>query len=155
VIRLRSVKTTMAHLEHVIHVDRSPIEIWRVLIDVERWSEWTETVRRIERQSGAGFAVGSAYRISQPSLLPATWRVTRIDEGRAFDWETRPLPGARIVGSHALEADAAGTRVVLAIRSEGPLAALLAPVFVPVSRRNLPIEAEGLKRRCEVGVRSA
>ena len=145
----------MAHLEHSIHVDRPPSEVWRVMIDVERWAEWTATVRSIERNSGSGFAVGSVYRISQPSLLPALWHVTRIDDGRAFDWETRPMPGARVVGSHALEADATGTRVVLSVRSVGPLAFLLAPVLVPMSRRNLPIEAEGLKRRCEALARSA
>ena len=145
----------MAHLEHSIHIDRPPSAVWRVMIDVERWAEWTATVRSIERKSGAGFDVGSVYRISQPSLLPAMWRVTRVDEGRVFDWETRPLPGTRIVGSHAVEADATGTRVVLSVRSEGPLAALLTPVFVPMSRRNLPIEAEGLKRRCEALPRSA
>jgi uncharacterized membrane protein len=144
----------MVQLEHIIHVNRPPSEVWRVMTDVERWPEWTATVRHIVRRSGSGFAVGSAYRISQPSLLPATWRVTRIDEDRAFDWETRPLPGARIVGSHSVEADATGTRVTLAVRSEGPLAPLLSPAFVPMSRRNLPIEAEGLKRRCEAGARS-
>jgi uncharacterized membrane protein len=139
----------MTVLEQSIEIARPLLEVWRVMTDVERWPEWTPTVRSLERKSGAAFAVGSVYRIVQPGLMPAAWRVTRIDEGRAFDWETRPMPGARIVGSHSLEPNGSGTRVVLAVRSEGWLAPLLASIVVPVSRRNLPIEAAGLKRRCE------
>jgi uncharacterized membrane protein len=145
----------MAYIEHTVRIDRPPAEVWRTLADVERWAEWTKTVRSIERRSGAGFAVGSTYRVAQPGLAPATWRITRIETGRVFDWETRPFPGTRVVGSHALAAEGDATRVTLSIRSEGPLAFLLVPVLVPMSRRNLPIEAEGLKQRSEAIRREA
>jgi hypothetical protein len=54
------------------------------------------------------------------------------------------------VAGHVIEPEASGSKVTLSITTRGLLAALFAPLIVRTSRRNMQIEAEGLKRRSEV-----
>ena len=44
-------------------IDAPPEVVWRVLIDVERWPEWTPTTDRIERLDEGEFRLGSRARM--------------------------------------------------------------------------------------------
>ena len=35
-----------------------------------------------------GLTVGHAARLKQPKLRTATWKITAVDEGRSFTWES-------------------------------------------------------------------
>src|SRR5262249_37620640 len=75
-----------------ISVDiHAPMEkVWRVMSEVERWPEWTATVKRVVRldgRVGAPLGIGDRFRVSQPKLLPAVWTVTTLDLGRSFTWK--------------------------------------------------------------------
>ena len=136
-------------LDVMVTIDAPPAQVWAVLADVERWPEWTASMRRVQPLDPGAFGVDSRAHIRQPRLLPMVWRVTDFEPRRGFAWETRGL-GATTVADHRLVADDRhGTTVMLTVRQTGPLARLFSPWTAKLVRRYLEMEAQGLKRRCE------
>ncbi|MEU4470025.1 SRPBCC family protein [Micromonospora sp. NPDC023888] len=124
-------------------------QVWAVLVDVQRWPEWTASVSRVERGESGPLAVGATARLTQPKLRPAVWRVTELTEGRGFTWVS-DTPGVRTAGEHRLLPLPDGrTRVELAIAQSGPLAGLIGRLYGGLLRRYLRLEADGLQHRCE------
>ena len=133
------------------HVDiaAGPEEVWAVLVDVERWPEWTASMSKVERLDGGPFAVGSRVRIKQPRLPPTVWKVTALDPGQAFSWNAES-PGVTTVADHRVTPAGPGVvKVTLGIRRSRPLAPVIDALFGRITRRYVAMEAEGLKRRCE------
>jgi uncharacterized membrane protein len=135
-------------IEARIEIVAPPDVVWPVLVDVERWPEWTESITSLERLDRAAFGIGSRVRIRQPKLKPVVWRVSEFQEGRFFTWETRSV-GLFTVGRHAIEPSARGSVVTLTIDQKGWLGSLLKPFFIGITQRYVQMEAQGLKRRCE------
>ncbi len=125
-----------------------PEQIWPVLIDVERWHEWTPSITSIERLETGPLMLGSTARIRQPRLLAMIWHVTEIQQRRGFVWETRNW-GAHTVGEHWITPQPGGTQLVLRVRQSGLLVPLFGWWVADLTRRYMDMEAEGLKRRCE------
>jgi uncharacterized protein YndB with AHSA1/START domain len=69
-----------------VEIKTPPEHVWEVLADVERWSEWTETVTWVRLLDEGPLRPGSRARISQPkgpeteyvtlALKPARRRLT-------------------------------------------------------------------------------
>ncbi len=138
-------------IESTIDVAASSDDVWRVMIDVERWPEWTPTIGRLERLDVGPFQVGSRVRIHQPRLPKAIWTVTALEDGHAFEWQNT-MPGVRSVAGHRVERrESGGARVTLTLRWTGPLAPLLRLLYGRLARRYVQTEASSLKRRCEAG----
>jgi uncharacterized membrane protein len=126
-------------------------DVWEVLVDAERWPEWTASVSEVELLDGGPLVVGSRARIRQPRLPATVWEVTDLEPGHAFTWKA-VAPGVTTVGDHRLSPDGADrTRAMLGIRRSGPLAPLVDLVFRGLTARYVTMEAEGLKNRCEAG----
>jgi carbon monoxide dehydrogenase subunit G len=142
----------VAYVERGISINAPPAVVWSVMADVERWPEWTASIRSVEAFDGAELAVGRRYRIAARGVPAATWRVERVDDGRGFVWVT--TSGIRIIAGHTIEPEDGGCNVTLSIRTEGLLAALFGPAITRLSRRNMELEAEGLKRRSEERARA-
>lgn len=138
----------------MIHIDASPEVVWAVTEDVERWPEWTPTVTSVEVVGNGEFGLGSVARIKQPLQPEADWVVTEFEVGHRFAWATRRT-GLRMVGTHDLGADGAGTRNVLGVDAEGPVAVILWPLLRWAMRKALAEENRGLKARCEAESMSA
>ncbi len=137
----------MPYVERRISIEAPPAVVWSVMADVERWPEWTESIRSVRPLDEPRLAAGRRYRIDARGAPPATWRVEQVDEGRGFVWAT--ASGARIIAGHTIEPSDGGAAVTLSIRTEGLLAALFGWAIARLSRRNMDLEAEGLKRRSE------
>ncbi len=135
--------------ETTIEIASPPERVWSTLLDVARWSEWTESVSEIRWASGGDLAVGATARIKQPKMPALRWEVSAVDAGRSFTWWTKS-PGVKTVASHALEPlDGGRTRVTLGIDQSGPLAGLVGRLAAGQTRRYIQMEADGLKRTCE------
>jgi len=131
-----------------VQIDAPPEQVWVVMSDVERWHEWTPTITSVRRTNAGPFRIGARARVHQPKLPPADWVVTALEEGRAFDWESR-APGVRVLGCHRVDPLPAGSRVTLSIQYSGPIGTLLGRMIGGISRRYIALEADGLKRRVE------
>ena len=129
-----------------VDIAAPPERVWAVMSDVERWSEWTPTVKRIRRLDGGRLAVGSRARIEQPKLPSAIWEVTELQDGRSFTWVTRS-PGVRVIAKHGVEPVGPGTRATLSVGFSGPLGWLVARLTAGLNRRYLALEAQGLRER--------
>ncbi len=107
-----------------IDVAASPDRVWEVLVDVERWPEWTGSVSSV-RPLGAGpLAVGSRVEISQPRIPTGTYTVTALEPGSAFTWEQRQ-PGSTVSAHHeCAPLPDGGTRVELRVVMSGAVGGL-------------------------------
>ncbi len=139
--------------ETSIEIDAPFERVWDVMKDVERWHEWTASIRSVEYLDGGTMQVGSRARVRQPKLPPATWRVSSVDEAsegkRSFTW-TAGGPGMRSVGTHSVAARSdGGTVATLSIENTGLLARLFWTLLAGTTRRYVDMEAAGLKARSE------
>lgn len=135
------------HIEHKISI-AAPIEkVFAVLCDVEKWSEWTKSIKKTELITSGGFKVGAKIKIYQPRLLPAVWTVTEISQNRVI-W-TKDSPGLKVNATHILESTNDGTSFVNSITFEGFLAALVLQVSRSLTKKYIAMEANGLKNVCE------
>ena len=131
-----------------VQIDASPDHVWSVMSDIERWHEWTPTIRSVRRTNAGPFRIGARARVHQPKLPPADWIVTALQEGRGFTWESRAI-GTRVVARHQVDPVGNGSRVTLSIRYSGPLGNLIGRLIAGINRRYIALEADGLKRRAE------
>jgi uncharacterized membrane protein len=119
--------------------------VWRVMRDIERWPEWTPTVRKVRRFDKGPLRVCSGALIWQPKLPPAKWKVIELDEvRRSFTWETWG-PGMRLQARHWVEEAGNHSRAVLSIQFSGFLGPLFARLTRDLNHRYLALEANGMK----------
>ena len=142
----------MSDFRQVVEIKVSPARVWSVLLEVERWPEWTTSVTRVQRMDIGPLTLGSRTRIWQPGLMPAVWKVTSLDEKRRlFVWTTHTF-GIKIVARHQLEAVGAHSRVTLSLNYSGLLGAIMARIYRDVNWDFIAREANGLRARCEASV---
>ncbi|MGC4805581.1 SRPBCC family protein [Micromonospora sp. DT233] len=124
-------------------------QVWQVQTDIDRWPEWTHSVRRARRREPGPLAVGSTALLEQPRLRPAVWRVVEVAAPYRFAWVSQ-TPGVRSHGDHRIVPLPDGrVRVELTLEQRGPLAGPVGWLFGDLTRRYLRMEADGLRRRCE------
>jgi uncharacterized membrane protein len=138
----------MRNFDINVDIDSPPDRVWNVMIDVERWHEWTRSITSIKKLESGPLAVGARAHVRQPKLLPATWTVTELVEGRNFIWETHS-PGLRVIGNHIVEPRDHGSRVTLSVRFDGVMAGVAGALLKNLNAQYLQLEAEGLKRITE------
>ena len=129
-------------------VGATPERVWAVMSDIERWHEWTPSVRSITRLDQGPLARGSRAKIRQPRVAPAVWTITELDPPRAFAWRTGS-PVVWAVAHHSVQPVAQGSRVTLSLKFGGLFAGLVAWLTRDLNNRYLALEAAGLKRRSE------
>ena len=135
-------------LARTVSIAAPPEAVWAVLADLERWPEWTASMRKVEPLDSPPFRIGARVRISQPRAPRQIWTISDLQEGRTFSWEARSL-GVRSIAGHAVERVGEGSEVTVSIRQSGVGAHLLGLWLRRVTARYLEIEAAGLKARCE------
>lgn len=128
------------------HIDSPAQRVWDVLIDVDRWPEWTPTIDRVERIDKGPFQVGSRTTIRQPKLPRATWKVTELQNGHSFTWVASG-PGRKTIAQHSVVPDASGCTVTLSLEQTGVVGVLAARIWRRLTQRYIELEAESLERR--------
>jgi uncharacterized membrane protein len=139
---------TVPTYSYALTIDAPASRVWQVLTEVEHWPDITASMTSVRGLDGPRPAAGARFEVHQPKLRKAVWTVTRLDEGTAFDWESR-APGVRSRGSHLLEPDGDGTRLTLAMDQSGVLAWPIGLLAGGTIRRYLMLEAQGVKSRSE------
>jgi hypothetical protein len=126
----------------------APERVWSVMRDIERWHEWTSTVRSIRQRNSGPLAVGVRAIVRQPKFPPALWTVSELVENRGFTWISRG-PGFSVLARHGVEPIEGGTRATLSLEFTGPLGGAFGWMTRSINTRYLAIEAAGLKQRSE------
>jgi uncharacterized membrane protein len=129
-------------------VDAPADDVWRLFVDVERWPQLTDSMREVSRIDSGPLKVGSEALIKQPGLARARWKVTELDPGRSFTWETAAV-GVTSVGGHRVEPGEGGSTITLSLRQTGPLARLVGWLLGSRINRYLSMELEGFRRGAE------
>jgi hypothetical protein len=134
-----------------IEIAAPPERVWEVMGDVERWSEWTDTVSWVRRLDDGPLRAGSRAKINQPKLRETEYVVTELEPGRGFTWVATG-PGLLTTARHSIEPlPGGGSRVRLSVEQSGWLDALVGRFYRGLTDRYLATEAAGLKARCERG----
>jgi len=137
------------HIERSININAPPERVWAVMSDVERWPEWTESMKSVERSDSGEFGLRSTAKLKiRRSPSANVWTVTDFTPNRSFTWGTNS-GGVKAVASHMVEPDGDGSKVTLAIDLSGPVVTFFGWFIAGPSRENVRMEAEGLKRRAE------
>lgn len=131
-----------------IDIDAPPERVWSIMSDVERWQEWTPSVRSIRKTDAGALKVGSGAWVRQPKLPPAFWRVTAVEPNKEFTWINKG-PGIIVTARHGVEPIPRGTRAALSINYDGLFHPLIVWMVGDLNDRYLALEANGLKRRSE------
>ena len=118
-----------------------------VMKDVDRWPEWTPTVKRIKRFDSGDFRVGSRLMISQPKFPPAFWKATKV-EPLGFTWVST-APGMRVVASHYVEPLGPNSRATLSLEFHGLVGPWFGRLTKGINERYLALEAKGLTERAQ------
>jgi uncharacterized membrane protein len=135
-------------VEFSVDIAAPPQRVWEVMRDVERWPEWASSMINVSLLNGTELAMGSKGRIQQPRLPVMVWEVTEIDPGRGFVWQTNSM-GATTRAEHWITARDGESQVDLRVQINRLLELLFRPWLTKMTRRNVEIEAVGLKRRSE------
>ncbi|HEX4283773.1 MAG TPA: SRPBCC family protein [Terracidiphilus sp.] len=140
----------MSSFRYAVEIFASPERVWEVLLEVERWPEWTPTVTRVARLDAGPLALGSRTRVWQPRLMTNVWRVSALDpQARIFVWETS-RPGIRVIARHhAHLAPGGSTHLTLELIYKGILGMLMAVQLKHLNWEYLTQEAQGIKAFCE------
>jgi uncharacterized protein YndB with AHSA1/START domain len=139
----------MRTFSKTIDIAATPERVWKVMTDVERWPEWTSSMKTVRRLEGGVFGLGSSAWVAQPKLRPAVWTVTEFEAGRSFTWSAG-APGVRVLGSHTVRPiDGGGSQVTLSIQFNGIFGGLLGRYLAKLNNEYLDLEAAGLKKRSE------
>ncbi len=120
--------------------------VFAVYEDVSSWPEWDEGLFAVSLPGG--LAVGSSGWLQPAGGPRAKITVTEVAAGRSFTVESR-LPLCRMIFTHSLEDEGAGTRAVHCIGFQGALAFLFRRLAGPAVERSLMPALTGLKRRSE------
>ncbi|MBI5288506.1 MAG: SRPBCC family protein [Chloroflexi bacterium] len=143
----------MVRYEKTIEIAAQPAVVWEVIRDVERWPEWTPTMKYVRLREPGPLALGSTADVDVDGAGRSTLRVTEYTEGRSFTWSAT-VRGVRFAAAHIVEPAGAGSRATLWVEFRGVMAAIFAPMLRRTAHRNVDIEAEGLKRRSEETARA-
>jgi uncharacterized protein YndB with AHSA1/START domain len=132
-----------------IDIDAPPARVWEVMIDVERWHEWTPSITSIRRLDGGPLRLGSRALVRQPKLPANNFKVTEFEPDRVFTWVSKS-PGVVAAGRHVVEPRGAGSHATLSVEFGGLLGWFVARLVGNLTERYIRMEAEGLKRRSEL-----
>jgi uncharacterized protein YndB with AHSA1/START domain len=135
--------------ERSIEIDADPATVWDIYADVERWPDWTASVRRLAALDGAAIEVGRRFRIEQPKMPKLDWEVTEVDPGRSWTWQQRSPGGTTIASHEVVPIDGGRTLVRQRLDQRGPIGALVGLLMKRLTVRYLALEGEGLKRASE------
>src|SRR4051812_25422716 len=134
--------------ESSVAIEAPPSLIWDVYADVERWSQWTASIRSVTALDGPEIAAGHRFEIRQPRFPKLVWVVTAVEPGVSWTWQHKSF-GGTTVASHELTSSGRRTTVGQRIEQRGPIGVTVGLMIRGLTKRYLTMEGEGLKARVE------
>ena len=131
-----------------VDIDAPADRVWEVMIDVERWHEWTASITSIQLETPGPLRIGSRARIKQPKFPPATWEVTKVEPGKSFTWVSK-APGMAVSGTHIVTPKGRSSEATLILEFEGRIGQMFGKLTRSINEHYIALESAGLKKRSE------
>lgn len=125
----------MQIVEHSEVSRASPAAIWALYADVENWPSWDPALEWVKWPGP--FVAGGSGTMKPRGAPVSKFVMTRCEPNKGFT-DVSPMPLARIVFDHVLEAVPGGTKVTHSATAHGPLGWLIALLIGPAIRRGMP-----------------
>jgi uncharacterized membrane protein len=135
--------------ESSVEIDAPAATVWDVFADVERWPEWTASIKRVVPLGGAAIEVGNRFQISQPRLPRVVWEVTDVVPGVSWTWRQRSFGATTMAVHEIVDQGSVPTLVRQRIDQRGPIGVAVGVLMRRMTRRYLGLEGAGLKVRSE------
>jgi uncharacterized membrane protein len=129
-------------------IDAPPKDIFTVLMHLDRWNLWTESITEMSILNNDEPEPGSKIKVLQPKLPPAIWTITKIDPNKTLTWQKKSF-GLNMRSEHLIINETNETSVTIRMTYEGPLAGLFYNLTRRLTDRYMTMEINGLKRECE------
>jgi hypothetical protein len=135
--------------ESAADIEAAPRQVWDVLVDVARWSEWDSGVLAVEGAVAPGARL--SLRIAATPGRAFTLRVVELTAPTAMTWRGgMPLGLFTGTRTYRLAPRAGGTHFVMREVYTGPMLPLVAR-SMPDLQPSFDEFAAGLKHRVELG----
>ena len=127
----------------------SPEIVWERISNVVAWPVWLPTVSSVTPLDANSLQLGARFRVTQPKLRPAIWRVTDLQPGRAFVWQSG-APGLAMEATHVVRPTGpTDCELTLEFRFSGLIAPLVALFAGAITQRYIETEAATCKTLAE------
>ena len=140
------------YLEHSVEISAPADVVWAILIDIDHWHEWTDSVTASRRlDDSEPISEGSRVEIRQPRIGKLMWTVTQFTPRVSFTWRATTT-GVVTEATHVVTGPRKGpVTLTLTLTQSGPLSPVVEAVGGRRARSYLAMEAAGVKRRAELG----
>jgi hypothetical protein len=122
--------------------------IWNIMLEVERWHEWTPTINSIKKLGTDDFGIGIKLLIQQPKLPTAVWKVFEMEPEGGFSMVKGNM-FLKIVAAHVIQPTPDRTLVTLSLEFSGIFGKWVAKKYQQMMEEYLAIEAACLKKEAE------
>ncbi|QJB70060.1 SRPBCC domain-containing protein [Parasphingorhabdus halotolerans] len=138
----------MPEFRNKIEIAASPSQIWSILIDFEKWPQWSDSFSALQRLDDGPVGLGSRIRIKQPRLFPRNWTITEWNPDNSFSWISKG-GGVTSFANHWIETDRDVCTFHQSMNISGFLGRPTAILLKATICRYMDMEAAGLKDRSE------
>jgi hypothetical protein len=129
-------------------INARPQDIFNVLMNVERWNQWTKSITKISILDSRQLAPGVKIKVLQPKLPPTIWTIKEIIMDKLLTWEKRYF-GFSMLSEHLIMDQNNEISVTIRVTYNGPLAGLFYKLTHTLTDNYMTLEINGLKRECE------
>lgn len=138
---------TFMSLQHSIHINALPEEIFREYTDVASWKSWDPEL--LSSSLDGIFCEGATGRLKPRKGPPALFMISEVSVNCSFTVESK-LPFCIMRFTHELIPEGGTTKVIHGVEFHGPLAFVFTKIIGKQIYKSLPVTLAGLKRRVEL-----
>jgi uncharacterized protein YndB with AHSA1/START domain len=137
------------HYEHSLDIAAPAARGWALFATPSLGPTWSPTFKSCQVLDTDELKVGNRFIVDVEGAGKGTFTVTKVVEGRSFVWES-DTRGVHFIADHIIEsAGENACKVTLLADFSGWPFYIFRPMISRVTRRNLPLEAGGLKQAAE------
>lgn len=135
--------------EHSVDINAAAAKAWPLYATPSLGPTWSPTFKSCKVLDSDELKVGNRFVMDVDGAGTGTFTVTSVNAGRSFVWENDRF-GVHFWADHIVEPTGENScRLTLIAEFSGLMTRIFGGRIGSVTRRNLPLEAEGFKQAAE------